>query len=227
MTTFDQTTKSDGLFEKLVAVVPSLDGDSFFLKAGKIEDPYEEVAVRISESEAQKVRSLNISGVSVHREQWRFYPAGTLAAQVLGFIGYDDNNIVTGRYGLERFYNDVLKRESKDLFVNFFAEVFANVAQTIFHGDENREGDITLTIEPHVENFLEQELAKISATWKSDLTGGLVINPKTGAIYAMGTLPSFNPNTFNTEKKSSSLILITQFFMTRGIFSALHLSSSS
>src|SRR3989344_3058763 len=197
-----ELTDAEKTFEMLNGIT-TIDRDSFFLHANKKNDPYEEIASRVPQDIGGKIASLGLSGVILSKEQWRFYPAGTLAAQVLGFIGYDDNNIVTGRYGIERFYNDVLKRESKDLFVNFFAEVFANVAQTIFHGDENREGDITLTIEPHVENFLEQELAKISATWKSDLTGGLVINPKTGAIYAMGTLPAFNPNTFNTEKKSS------------------------
>lgn len=195
-------TSAEKTFETLNALIP-LERNSFLLRANKKDDPYEEIVFRVPQEVGEKIGALNLPGVILLKEQWRFYPAGTLAAQVLGFIGYDNNNLVTGRYGLERFYNDVLKRESKDLFVNFFAEVFANVAQTIFHGDENREGDITLTIEPHVENFLEQELAQVSATWKSDLVGGLVINPKTGAIYAMGTLPTFNPNTFNTEKKTS------------------------
>ncbi|MBI5005015.1 MAG: penicillin-binding protein 2 [Candidatus Lloydbacteria bacterium] len=194
-------TDAEKTFKALNAVTP-IDRDSFFLHAGKKDDPYEVILSRVPQDVGERIAALDLTGVILDRERWRFYPAEKLASQVLGFVGYT-NDTLSGRYGLERFYNDVLKRENKDLFVNFFAEVFANIAQTIFHGDEEREGDITLTIEPHVESFLEQELSRVSETWKSDAVGGVIINPKTGAIYAMGALPSFNPNTFNSEKNQA------------------------
>lgn len=188
-------------FKALNTIIP-IDKDSFFLHAEKKDDPYEAILSRVPQNVGERIAALDLTGVILDRERWRFYPAEKLASQVLGFVGYT-NNTLSGRYGLERFYNDILKRENKDLFVNFFAEVFANIAQTIFHGDEEREGDITLTMEPHVESFLGQELARISDTWKSDAVGGVIINPKTGAVYAMEALPSFNPNTFNAEKNQA------------------------
>lgn len=194
-----ELTDAGKIFEALNAITP-IDRNSFFLHADKKDDPYEIITSHLPQDIGERIAALNLHGVILDKERWRFYPAETLAAQALGFVGYANNDVLTGRYGLERFYNDVLRRESKDLFVNFFAEVFANVAQTIFYGDENREGDITLTIEPQVQSFLEQALAQVSSTWKSDSVGGVILNPKTGAIYAMGAFPSFNPNTFNTEK---------------------------
>lgn len=194
-------TDTGKIFKALNAITP-IDKDSFFLHAEKKDDPYEAILSRVPQDVGERIAALDLTGVILDRERWRFYPAEKLASQVLGFVGYT-NNTLSGRYGLERFYNDVLKRENKDLFVNFFAEVFANIAQTIFHGDEGREGDITLTMEPHVESFLGQELARISDTWKSDAVGGVIINPKTGAVYAMEALPSFNPNTFNAEKNQA------------------------
>jgi cell division protein FtsI/penicillin-binding protein 2 len=194
-------TDREHVYEELNAIIP-IDRESFFLHAGKKDDPYEVIATRLPQEIGEKITALQLPGVVLSKERWRFYPAETLGAHVLGFVGYS-NDILAGRYGLERFYDYALKRESKDLFVNFFAEIFANLAQTIFRGGEEREGDITLTIEPHVESFFEEELARISDTWKSDAVGGLILNPKTGAIYAMGALPSFNPNTFNTEKNQT------------------------
>ncbi|MBI2046144.1 MAG: penicillin-binding protein 2 [Parcubacteria group bacterium] len=196
-----ELTNIEQAYEKLNAIIP-INREFFFLHAGKKDDPYEAIAAHLSEEAGENIASLNLPGVVLSKERWRLYPAEKLGAHVLGFVGYAGDTLA-GRYGLERFYNDVLKRESKDLFVNFFAEIFANLAQTIFRGGEEREGDIVLTIEPHVENFLEEELARISDTWKSDSVGGLILNPKTGAIYAMGALPSFNPNTFNTEKNQA------------------------
>ncbi|MEK7180295.1 MAG: penicillin-binding protein 2 [Patescibacteria group bacterium] len=187
----------EAVFNKLSEVI-SLDKDSFIIKASKQNDPYEEVAKRVPEETKKKIEALHIPGVLLFSQKWRVYPSQTSAAQLLGFIA-DKEGVVAGRYGLERYYEDILHRESGGLYVNFFAEIFSNLKDTVQNGGK-QEGDIVTTIEPTVQSFLERELGKINEKWSPDTIGGIIINPQNGEIYAMATYPTFDPNFFQTEK---------------------------
>lgn len=188
------------VFAKLSKLI-SLDSDTFFIKASKKDDPYEEIARRVNKDTVKKIKELGLNGVIITRENWRFYPAEDMAASLLGFVGYRGNDLV-GRYGLEKYYDDVLSRDKEELYVNFFAEVFSNINETVFKGKE-REGDIVTSINLSVQSVLEDELNKISEKWDSESVGGIIIDPKTGEIYGMANLPTFNPNTFNKVKDPS------------------------
>lgn len=159
-------------------------------------DPYEEVAHRISKEKAVAIRELGMPGVTVHKQKWRYYPGEEMAAHTLGFIGFE-GDVRAGRYGVERYYNDVLERNDKGLYVNFFAEVFSNIADTILSSENSREGDVVLTIEPTVQKALERKIEEVHNTWSSEHTGGIIMDPKDGSIYALGAYPTFNPNTFS------------------------------
>ena len=69
--------------------------------------------------------------MNIYKDRWRFYPGETLAAQTLGFVGFIGDEF-SGRYGLERYYNDVLERDNDGMYVNFFAEIFANINSAVF-----------------------------------------------------------------------------------------------
>lgn len=188
------------VFNSLSSLIP-LESDSFFIKASKKDDPYEEIARRVNEKTASEIRRLGLSGVVVTKDRWRFYPAENMSAQVLGFVGYRGNKLA-GRYGLERYYDDVLSRSEENLYVNFFAEVFSNISNSLFR-KMKREGDLVTSIEVSVQGTLEDKLKNIMEKWQADAAGGVIIDPKTGEVYAMASLPTFNPNSFNTEKDSS------------------------
>lgn len=181
--------------------ITALDREDFFAKANKEKDPYEELAKRLSSPTADKIKALKIPGVFLAKERWRAYPGDTSAAHVIGLIGYSGDELA-GRYGLESMFEGILKRDKDDIFVNFFAEIFSNIKKVVSE-DENLEGDIVTTIEPSVEAFLEREIDKVSKTYSSDFTGGVVINPNTGEIYAMALTPTFNPNSPQSADSSS------------------------
>jgi cell division protein FtsI/penicillin-binding protein 2 len=151
---------------------------------------------------AEELRKLKLPGVQLFRQTWRYYPGGALAAQVLGFVGYK-GDMLLGRYGIESYYNDTLVRNEKNLYVNFFAELFSNLSSTIFDRSKEEEGDIVLTIEPTVQSNLEHELKGVMDEWHSDETGGIIMDPKTGAIYAMAINPSFDLNEYGKVKSQS------------------------
>ena len=175
------------------AIYP-LDRDIFMSKAAIKNDPYEEVAKKIDEDVAKQIEALDLDGVRLIIEQWRSYPANSLAAQVVGFLGYRGDDFV-GQYGIERGYEDTLSRGTQNVYANFFAEVFSYINKAVTYAAPG-EGDIVTTLEPNVQMYLEGQLQKVQDAYKSVRTGGIIINPKTGEIYAMGAVPSFDPNTY-------------------------------
>ena len=161
-----------------------------------------EIREELTEEEALKIKELNLAGVSLKRQRWRYYPGGPLAARTVGFVGYEGKvagEEPVGRYGLESYYEDILHRKSEKLSVNFFAELFTNLGNLISEDPEKKEGDIVTTIEPTVARLLQNELLKANEVWRSELTGGIIINPKTGEIYAIDAVPTFNPNARGTS----------------------------
>lgn len=179
--------------------IVSLDKERFFASAAKANDPYEEVAFRIDDADAAQVRALKLPGVLLVQDAWRFYPGKSLAAQVLGFIGYKGDTR-TGLYGLERGWQDTLAIDQDNRAVNPFAEIFANVSAALSLDPSAHQGDIITTIEPTVQQTLEDELDGVMKTYTPKLAGGIIMDPKTGDILAMGTRPAFDPNTYNLEK---------------------------
>lgn len=189
----NQINDPEGLYEKL-SQYAELDYASFIAKASKSDDPYEEITDRLDRATADRIIDLELDGVRLYKNKWRSYPGDTLAAQVIGFVGYDGDDFV-GRYGIERKYESVLQRTDPNLYVNFFAEVFANLG-SLLGNDEDKEGDIVLTIEPNVQTYFETALNSVADKWSSDTVGGIIMNPKTGEIYAMAQAPSFSLNNY-------------------------------
>ncbi|MBU6430818.1 hypothetical protein KGQ29_00355, partial [Patescibacteria group bacterium] len=183
-------------YRRLSAIMP-IDEAKFLAKSSKKDDSHEEIEKRISDDKAEKISSLQIAGVELSRENWRIYPGGKMAANTLGFVGYNGNSI-SGRYGLERYYEDILKRSGDSAYVNFFAEIFSNINKVVSQGDR-REGDIDTAIDPVLQSFFENELASTTDKWHSKLTLGLIMNPMNGEIYSIAVNPTFDPNAYGSE----------------------------
>ncbi len=186
-----------------VASVPGvvLDQDDFLKRAGKKDDPYEVVLNQLSESQAKLIRDLDLVGVMVYRERWRFYPAGATAAHVLGLVGYQ-NDEYAGRYGLERYYDQTLSRNTDRLYNNFFAELFLGVTD-LAQGKARLQGDLVTTIEPQLQTFLESKLDDLVEKWQAELAGGIIMDPSTGEIVAAAVSPDFDPGNFTQERDNS------------------------
>ena len=195
-----QNNAVDSSYEAIKTILPDLDKTEYLAHANKPNDTYEEIEKKIEEPVGEKLAALKIPGVTALKDKWRYYPGGQLAAHVLGFMGYKGNELA-GRYGLERSYDDTLKRANDDVYVNFFAELFSNFKKTV-DGDK-QEGDIVTSIEPRTQAYLEGMLKSINNQYSSRQTGAIVMDPKTGEIVAMGLYPTFDPNNFQSETDPS------------------------
>jgi cell division protein FtsI/penicillin-binding protein 2 len=197
-------TDAEGAYAKIKAIIPDLDRDSFMDSAAKADDPYEVVAHHVEDSEGRKVSALEIPGVLVELERWRQYPAARSAAQTVGLVAYDNDNTYAGRLGLERYYDHVLAEGGEGVFGNFFAELFANLTSVVSDPRKAQQGDVITSIDPMVLRELDNQLAKVEAQYGSAETGGIIMDPKTGEIYALDTLPTFDPNHLTQEEEPNT-----------------------
>lgn len=179
-----------------LAGVIELDEDEFVSRVSDTTRRYIEIKPQVTQAVADQIIALDLSGVQLYRNQWRYYPGGSLAARTIGFVGYtsDPTEGLAGRYGLERRYDDTLDRKEERLLVNFFAEIFANVGNIIFDARDESAGDIVTTIEPTVARMLDRQLQATHEQWGSQLTGGIVMHPDTGEVYALSAVPTFDLN---------------------------------
>jgi cell division protein FtsI/penicillin-binding protein 2 len=186
-------TDPESLYQALDPYI-KMDHDTFIVHASKVNDPYEEIETHLTKEQISEIENLKLSGVSIFKDNWRFYPGVDLAAHTLGFLAYKGDDKV-GQYGLERFYEKTLSKPKDEIYVNFFAEVFSNIKSTV-SSTESNQGSIITTIEPITQRTLETELLATFEKWQADQAGGIIINPQTGEIYAIAGFPSFDLNNF-------------------------------
>jgi cell division protein FtsI/penicillin-binding protein 2 len=184
----------------ILSSIIDLDQEDYFKKANKTDDASEVLVKRMDLETAEKIIDLDLQGVLLSKEKWRFYPGKNLAAQVIGFQSYKGDEI-KGRYGLERYYDDVLSKDDDSLFKNFFVEIFSGIEKNLNSGDIH--GSLISTIEPNVQTFTEETIKKVESDWSSSKTGAIIMDPKTGEIISMAVTPSFDVNTFNQEDSVS------------------------
>lgn len=194
-------TDPETAYADLNAVTPIVKAD-FFAAVAKKNDPYKQVASELTHQQGAILAADKIAGLTLYADKWRYYPGGSLAAKAIGFVSYNKNNQLVGNYGLEEYYNKVLSRNTSDFYVNFFAEVFANIQSSLFKSNANT-GDVVTSIEPSVQAQLEQAVAGIQQKWSSQAVGGIVMDPYTGAIIAMAQVPTFDLNNYGAEKDNS------------------------
>jgi stage V sporulation protein D (sporulation-specific penicillin-binding protein) len=200
-----QTLKNpEAVYEKIAALASTtlMGRDAFLLAAAKKSQAYVEVAHRLSETTGQKLSEENLAGVKVLRERWRYYPGGSLAAPAIGIVSYGSGDALAGQTGLESTYDSTLSRSGDSLYKNFFAELFSSVGNLLVNARDAREGDIITTIEPEVQGRLESDLASVNQRYSSKESGGIIMDPATGAILALGTYPSYDGNDLSSVDPS-------------------------
>ncbi|MCA9361615.1 penicillin-binding protein 2 [Candidatus Kaiserbacteria bacterium] len=182
-------------YKRLNEIIP-VDRERFFELAERKLKPYQEISQKVSNEDALKIEDLDIEGLQLYRTQWRYYPGQDLAARTVGFVGFSEESgdELTGRFGLEQYYDEILSRNAEEMSVDFFAEIFTNLGGIVFDNTPARSGDVVTSIEPTVARMLDNELEKVQAKYNSTLTGGIIINPQNGEIYAMNAVPTFDLN---------------------------------
>ena len=192
-------TDPEAVYEKIKMHV-SMSKADFIEKATLPNRTYVEIDPKVNEATYELLKKESMEGVMLYRNQWRYYPGDTMSARSIGFVGFGSNDgQLRGKYGLERYYDETLYRDNTKLSVNFFAEIFSNLGSIVFENKEQKSGSVVTTIEPTVARMLDRVLQETQDEYHSKLTGGIIMDPKTGAIYAMNVAPTFDLNTRGTS----------------------------
>lgn len=134
-----------------------------------------------------------LAGIAVEEQEVRAYPESTLAAHVLGYVGYEEGGL-SGRYGVEGFFEKELAGNLG--FLSSERDTSGNiigVGRREFKPAANGT-DIVLTIDRVVQSIIEQELRDGVQRYGAERGSIIVMNPKTGAIVGQATFPTYDPN---------------------------------
>lgn len=167
---------------------------------------YEILFYELEEEDAEKVREFIVEEhlgymLRLVPASKRYYPYSSIASHVLGFMNYNEKsgNVKVGAQGIEALYQNLLSGESgRDVTSqNAVGMEMLGGFDAYFEG---REGyNLNLTLDASIQSMVEQVLAEGIETYH--VKNGafcIVMNPNTGAIYAMASTPDFDPNSYGT-----------------------------
>lgn len=166
-----------------------LDYDTVIEKVSK-KLALERIKTKVSKEVADEIRKLNLPGVVVDEDIKRVYPFSTLASQVIGFVGRDNQGII----GLEAKYDDYLKGTGGKI-----------LTETDVRGRELKDGleqrikpqaghNLVTSIDVVLQQYAEQTLSKIVDVKQAKRGTIILMNPQNGEIYAMANKPDFDLN---------------------------------
>jgi cell division protein FtsI/penicillin-binding protein 2 len=149
------------------------------------------------DSKAQKkIQDLGLYGIGFDKQYERFYPEASMAAQLLGFVGKDDQGNDKGYFGLEGYYDRLLTGKqgvAVQIHDAFGRPILAEMNQD--SGEVNGE-NLILSVDRSIQYFAEKKIKE--GVEKYGASSGMVgiMNPKTGEILAMASYPNFDPRDY-------------------------------
>ncbi|MFH0831141.1 MAG: penicillin-binding protein 2 [Parcubacteria group bacterium] len=163
------------------------------------EDLYEPVKRQVDKKTWEELESHELAGLAAAPEEWRTYPEGELAAQVVGYVGFEGDKQV-GQYGVEGYFNDELAGR-----IGAIESERDSAGRRIISADSQiapaQNGvDIVLTIDRTIQHLTQQVLDGGVKKYDAVYGDAIVMNPKNGEILAMAASPGFNPNEYEKVK---------------------------
>lgn len=181
---------------KTLAPVVDVDEETLFNRLNKPNDLYEPVKHELSDAKQAEIVALKIPGLYFADESTRYYPEKNIGANVLGFIGYDDDKKV-GRYGVEGSLETELAGRQGFLKAEKDAsgQLIATAAQ--FWQPAIDGSDIVLTIDRTIQFEACQALNAAVKKHGADSGSLVILDPSTGSVMAMCGAPDYDPNVYN------------------------------
>ncbi len=141
---------------------------------------------------SRKIKELDLKGIVLLHEHWRFYPEDMLASHAIGFLNRDE----IGQYGIEGYFNTELEGKKGTIYAEKDP-----MGRQITVGDSDIvsavDGEtVILTIDRIIQKKVEEILAESVERYKADSGQVIIMDPFSGAIIAMANYPAFNSNDY-------------------------------
>ena len=146
---------------------------------------------QLDKDTSDKINDLNIDGVYLLKESKRYYPYNTLLSHTLGYVGAYNQ----GLSGLELKYDEYLT--GKDGMIKYTSDGKGNRLNNLEVYERPTDGmNLTLTIDIDIQKALERELEVANNKYNPDEALGIVIDPNSGELLALASLPTFDSNNY-------------------------------
>lgn len=150
----------------------------------------EKIKTNVEKETGDRIRAYELDGVKVDEDFKRYYPYGNLASKVLGFTGGDNQGII----GLEVKYENYLKGVNGMILTTTDARGI-ELADTLEDRVEPVSGDtLQVSLDYNIQEYAQQAADKVMEEKQADAVVILILNPKTGEIYACVNAPEFDLN---------------------------------
>jgi len=166
---------------KILSQILNLE-ENFVLEKLKKENFFSLIKRKLSQTEVETLKKLNLEGISLDIERGRYYPKESLASSIIGFLGAEGK----GQYGLEESYDQILRGE------NGFKEA-------------KKGSDLILNIDYNIQFEAEELLKKAKENLDFERSQIIVIEPNSGKILALAVYPNFNSNLYEEYAKKGNL----------------------
>jgi cell division protein FtsI (penicillin-binding protein 3) len=176
----------------IARLVPDVDGPKL-LRALKSDREFVWAARKLDPPQAKALKDLALPGIYFLPESKRYYPLRALASQVLGYMGTDGHGLA----GLEAAYDKEIAGRAGRRRVLRDAKRGTLLRDDGAFADAEPGQDLHLTLDASIQYVVERELAKAVEQFHAKSASAVFMDPRSGEVLAMASLPSFDPNRFH------------------------------
>lgn len=151
------------------------------------------IASKIDQSKVDQLKQQNLAGIDFESQQRRYYPEGSLASQILGFVAQNDQGQDQGYYGIEGYFDrDLRGVNGKTVYDRDPSGNPIPVGD--YSSQPAQDGkNITLTINRSLQYITEQRLKEGVEKYGAEAGSVIIMEPSTGRIITMANYPTFDP----------------------------------
>lgn len=195
-TLFADTYYIKNIDQVAAKIAPIIGGDTnSYISKMNTKNHYIVLAKKITASQKQKIIALKYPGLGTVAVDYRVYPQGSMASQLLGFVNDDGKGV----YGLEQALNSELKGTSGQLKAITDVNGIPLAASRDNIDIAPKAGDsVVLTIDVAMQQQMEAILAAQTQHSHGLSSSAIIIDPNTGAIKAMANYPSYDPAQYSS-----------------------------
>lgn len=164
---------------------------------------FERIKTKVDKEIADEIRNMNLPGVKVDEDSQRYYPYNDLAAQVIGFVGKDNQGIV----GLEVQYDSYLKGTPGKILMETNGRGERRTEEAEMRIDPQNGSHLVTTLDVTLQQYAQQAIDKIVEEKQANRGTIILMNPQNGEIYAMANAPTYDlnePFTINDPELASA-----------------------
>jgi len=172
-----------------IAEIVEIDSKEYEIILNRLKNKnsaYALISRELKQDEAEKIKQLDIAGIYIKNELVRIYPADSLGANILGFLGFSEDDRV-GQYGIEEYYDGLLRGKGEPGLSSYKLITFGNTEPA----------DLELTIDYGIQFVIERKLRELYENLDADSASAIFMNPRTGEILSMAQYPSFDLNNYS------------------------------